>query len=269
MAGPEAERLGTVLLLHGGGQTRHSWHGTAEALAEVGWDTLAVDARGHGDSDWATDGDYGIDAYAGDLVRIIDQLDDRPVVVGASLGGMTALIAQDERPALMRALVLVDFVPRLASAGVARIVEFMTGHPDGFGSLEEAARAVRAYNPHRRRPATADGLRKNLRKQADGRWYWHWDPAMLASSPEDRQAQQALRITAAASRVRVPTLLIRGKQSDIVSEDAAAELVRLVPGAKYVDVAGTGHMVAGNDNLDFTDRVKEFLIALNSAVQIE
>jgi pimeloyl-ACP methyl ester carboxylesterase len=258
----EGTGRGSVVLLHGGGQTRHSWFRTAAALAAAGWDALAVDARGHGDSDWAPDGDYGLTALADDLDRVVQQLSEVPVLVGASMGGMTAMVGQGERGGLARALVLVDIAPRMEPAGIRRIVEFMSANPDGFATLEEVADAVHAYNPHRRRPPTPDGLRKNVRLGADGRWRWHWDPAFLRIGDEPSRAAGAERAQAAAARVRVPTLLVRGAESDIVSDAGAAELLELIPGAQHVDVSATGHMVAGDDNDVFTRRVGEFLDGL-------
>lgn len=255
----EGAGRGTVLLLHGGGQTRHSWFRTAAGLARSGWDTVAVDARGHGDSDWAPDGDYGMTALVDDLAAVVEQLDERPVLVGASMGGMTSLVGQGERGDLARALVLVDIAPRVEPEGVARILAFMRANPDGFASLEDVAGAVRAYNPHRTRPPNPEGLRKNVRLRADGRWYWHWDPAFLEIDDEPSRAAGQERSRAAAARIEVPTLLVRGAESDIVSDEGVAELLELIPGARHIDVGGTGHMVAGDDNDVFTREVAAFL----------
>ncbi|MFR9803048.1 alpha/beta fold hydrolase [Pseudonocardia sp. RS010] len=253
------ERRGPALLLHGGGQTRHSWFRTAAALAEAGWEATALDARGHGDSDWAPDGDYGTDALNADLAAVVEQVGEPALLLGASMGGMTALVTEGERGGMARALVLVDIVPRVEPDGAARIMAFMGANPDGFGSLEEVAEAVRAYNPHRKRPPNPEGLRKNVRLRENGRWYWHWDPAFLRVGDEPRRSTTHERATAAAARVTVPTLLVRGAQSDIVSEEGVQELLRLIPGAVHVDVSATGHMVAGDDNDVFTSTVLGFL----------
>ncbi|WP_345379411.1 alpha/beta hydrolase [Pseudonocardia yuanmonensis] len=256
---PVGERRGPALLLHGGGQTRHSWFRTAAALADAGWDAVALDARGHGDSDWAPDGDYGTDALDADLLAVIEQVGEPALLVGASMGGMTALVAEGEHGGLARALVLVDIVPRVEADGVARIMAFMGANPDGFASLDEVAEAVRAYNPHRKRPPNPEGLRKNVRLRENGRWYWHWDPAFLRVGDEPRRSTTHERAAAAAARVAVPTLLVRGAQSDIVSEDGVRELLELIPGSVHVDVSATGHMVAGDDNDVFTRTVLDFL----------
>jgi len=250
---------GVVVLLHGGGQTRHSWYRTGQRLGAAGWTVLSMDARGHGESGWAADRDYSLDALVSDLRAVVAGLDRRPVLVGASMGGNTALAAQGEDPDLAEGLVLVDIVPRVEPAGVARIAAFMTARPDGFAALDEVAEAIRAYNPHRRRPPTEQGLRKNVRQGADGRWYWHWDPAFLLRGDEPARAERAERMMDAARAVRVPTLLVRGKQSDIVSDEGVAELLRLVPHAQLADVRDAGHMVAGDDNDVFTESLIDFL----------
>lgn len=260
---PSGTPAGTALLLHGGGQTRHSWQRTGARLAEHGWRALTIDARGHGDSDWADDGDYSHDAHARDLRQIVADLGETPVLVGASMGGLASLHAAGADPSIARALVLVDITPTAEPEGIAKITGFMRDGLDGFDSLEDALDAVVAYNPHRSRPPRIEGLRKNLRER-DGRWYWHWDPRMLASHDhmEQTAADREERAREAARAVRVPTLLIRGKQSDVVSDDGVRELLRLIPGARLIDVTGAGHMVSGDDNdvlssglIDFLDGV--------------
>jgi non-heme chloroperoxidase len=247
-----------VVLLHGGGQTRHAWGDTAAALGELGFRVLAIDQRGHGDSDWALDGDYRVQAYAADLVAIADQLDRPPAVVGASLGGMAALLAQASHPALATAVVLVDIAPRIEPAGVQRILAFMTAHPDGFGSLAEAGDAVAAYLPHRPRPDDLSGLAKNLRIGADGRYRWHWDPRFLDHRSRGPSVTHTL-LAEAARRLSVPTLLVRGALSDVLSPDAVREFLALVPHAQYADVAAAAHMIAGDRNDRFTHAIIDFL----------
>ncbi len=249
-----------VLLLHGGGQTRHAWGGTAAALAAQGHYAVALDLRGHGDSGWDDAADYSVDAFARDLAAVARQLPAKPAVVGASLGGLAAIIAQGEHPdPPASAVVLVDIAPRMDPVGVSRIIEFMRARPDGFASLEEAADAVAAYMPHRPRPRDLNGLQKNLRRGPDGRYRWHWDPRFMHGERRPGAAQDPLRLEAAARNIRVPTLLVRGRLSDVVSADGARAFLAIVPHARYVDVSGAGHMVAGDRNDPFTDAVVAFL----------
>jgi pimeloyl-ACP methyl ester carboxylesterase len=256
-----------VLLFPGGGQTRHSWDGTARLLGHKGWRATTVDLRGHGDSDWAPDGDYSLDAFAADVRDVARATGRRPpALVGASLGGISSLIAIAEddhamdRP-VASALVLVDVAPRLEPEGVARIGAFMLGHLDGFASLEDVADAVAAYNPHRPRPSDLSGLRKNVRQREDGRWYWHWDPRFMTPGriDEPRSIRNEDRLERAAQTLTLPVLLVRGRQSDVLSEAGARNLQALVPHARFVDVAGAGHMVAGDRNDVFNDAVVAFL----------
>jgi non-heme chloroperoxidase len=249
-----------VLLLHGGGQTRHSWSGTARALAREGWHALSLDLRGHGESDWSPQGAYDLEDFVQDLVLAARGLPRRPVVVGASLGGMAALCAEGESQApLLAAVVLVDVTPRLEPRGVVRIVSFMTDRPEGFASLEEAADAVAAYLDHRARPTDLAGLAKNLRRGDDGRYRWHWDPKFMSRDRRSGNTLTPERLLAAARGLRLPTLLVRGKLSDVVSLEGAAEFRRAVPHARFADVSGAGHMVAGDRNDLFTEAVVGFL----------
>jgi pimeloyl-ACP methyl ester carboxylesterase len=254
---------GVVVLLHGGGQTRHSWKRTAERLAAGGRTAVVLDARGHGDSDWHPAQDYSLDGFVGDLVEFVGTLGRPPVLVGASLGGMTALVAAAQHPGLARGLVLVDVVVQVEPRGVARIRDFMAAAPEGFASLEEVADAIAAYNPLRRRPRNLDGLRKNVRQRADGRWYWHWDPAFIRINDEPQRRTDPARLRVAASHLTIPTLIVRGAQSDVVSDAGLADMLELIPHAQSVDVLAAGHMVAGDDNDVFADRLEAFLAQLD------
>ena len=254
-----------VVLLHGGGQTRHAWGTTLDAVAGRGFHGLSVDLRGHGDSDWDPDGDYSIDRFAADITAVAARFDSPPALVGASLGGISSLLAIGESPTpIARALVLVDVAHRLEPKGVERIGSFMTGNLDGFASLEEVADVIAAYNPHRPRPKDLSGLRKNLRQRDDGRWVWHWDPRFVTGRFGDADETRATilrpdRLVDATRSLSVPTLLVRGRMSDLLSEDAAQEFLELAPHARLVDVAGAGHMVAGDRNDLFNDAVVDFL----------
>jgi pimeloyl-ACP methyl ester carboxylesterase len=260
-----------VLLLHGGGQTRHAWRKTGDAIARMGRVGYAVDQRGHGDSEWIPNAGYDFADFAADARVLADTLAERsgvrPVAVGASLGGMACLLAEgDERRPnghVFSALVLVDITPRVDLDGVAKVQGFMRAHAqEGFGSIAEAADAVAAYLPHRPRPRSHEGLKKNLRLHPDGRWRWHWDPRFLdgkrRTGPGGDQVEKDL--VAAAQRIRIPTLLVRGASSELVQEAHAKDFLKLVPHASYVDVSGARHMVAGDRNDQFTSAIQDFLL---------
>lgn len=247
-----------VLFLHGGGQTRFSWKGTAQTLAAKGWYAVAIDHRGHGESDWAPDGDYSLDAFVRDLHFVAKSFHTAPVVVGASLGGLTALLASGESGLELPGLVLVDIAPRIEKEGSHRIAAFMKARPDGFESLDEAADVIASFTPERKRKPDHSTLAKNLREGEDGRFRWHWDPRFL-SATGPVQLMDRERLFSAARNLKMPTLLVRGRQSDIVSEEGAAEFLELLPRGEFVDVSDAGHMVAGDRNDIFTSAVATFL----------
>jgi pimeloyl-ACP methyl ester carboxylesterase len=252
-----------VLLLHGGGQTRHAWGTAARALAKSGRRAYSVDLRGHGHSDWSPDGVYGLGRFAADVETIASGLYAKPVLVGASLGGLSSMVAigESEDP-IATALVLVDVAPRVEREGGQKIGAFKRAGMRGFDSLEEAADSISVFLPHRPRPKDLSGLEKNLRRRGDGRWYWHWDPRFIANQ-EGVDGQEGLvrhdRLCEAARHVTVPTLLVRGRMSDIVSDESVRELQDLIPHAEVVGVAGAGHMVAGDKNDAFNEAVIEFI----------
>ena len=246
----------SVILLHGGGQTRHSW-GTAQgALAASRHFVIAADLRGHGESEWAADHNYSMEAHVGDLLSIIRHLDTRPALVGASLGGLISLLAAGEQN-IARALVLVDVAPKMNQVGIAKIRGFMEANPEGFDSINQAADVVAAYLPHRPRPKDTSGLARNLRLGKDGRYRWHWDPALQTPRPQSLEP----RYEAAARQVDIPTLLVRGALSEIVDKESEAHFKSLLPSAETVEVRGANHMVAGDQNDQFNTAVIDFLLA--------
>jgi pimeloyl-ACP methyl ester carboxylesterase len=254
-----------VVFLHGGGQTRRSWGRAAAAVAKRGWQAVTIDLRGHGESDWSTEGDYRVVSFAADVAEVLRGLPEKPVLVGASLGGFTSmLLAGEISPGIASAVVLVDIVPNMEQSGANRIHNFMSDKVEsGFGSLEEVADAIAEYNPHRPRPTDLNGLTTNLRRRGD-RWYWHWDPQFISGSAafppfEVTDPDRMHAAVEAILRSGVPMLLIRGQVSDLVSQERADEFLARFPQVEFTDVRGAGHMVAGDRNDVFAGAVLDFL----------
>lgn len=248
----------TIILAHGGGQTRHSWSHAFDRLVGAGYRVINFDARGHGDSDWSPDNRYPLERRWGDMADLIGAQNGPVGIVGASMGGGTALfgLTRSFRPG---ALVLVDIAPNSERAGMQRVRDFMASGLDGFSSPEEAADAVAAYNPSRKRPATVTGLKRNLRQLENGRWYWHWDPGMLDIDIDEERARMARTFDALEAASSVPVLLVRGLESDVVTDRTVAEFKARIPDIEIADVGGAGHMVAGDRNDAFNDTVIGFL----------
>jgi pimeloyl-ACP methyl ester carboxylesterase len=243
-----------VILLHGGGQTRGAWGGALAEGARRGFRMISADLRGHGESGWSPAADYGMAAHAADIRAISAALPLPAFLVGASLGGMASLsYAAKGHP--LAGLVMVDIAPTVNTAGTDKILAFMHSAPEGFASVEEAADAVAAYLPHRPRPKDASGLLRNLRLR-DGRYYWHWDPRMFQ---RDRPPRDVDGLREAARGLAVPTLLVRGRLSDVLSQEGVDDFLTLVPHAEYADIAGADHMVAGDRNDAFNAAVFAFL----------
>jgi pimeloyl-ACP methyl ester carboxylesterase len=254
-----------ILFLHGSGQTRQSWSRALNDAVKRGYRAISLDLRGHGDSDWSPDGHYSLDRFTADVRETIQHIGGKPVLVGASLGGLISIPIAAAEPQQAAALVLVDVTPRIEMKGANEVIAFMDSAPHGFASLEEAADAVSAYLPHRPRPSNTSGLMRNLRLR-DGRYYWHWDPAFAHMG---RDAQSKANVNAPnqfekdASAISIPTLLVRGGRSQIVSEAGAKAFLELVPHAEFVDIAGAHHMVAGDANDAFNNAVFDFVDKLD------
>lgn len=246
-----------VVLAHGFGQTRQAWGATARRLAEAGHPCLCFDARGHGQSGWnppATP--YRHAQFVADLGAVAAACPQPRILVGASMGGLIGLMAQALEPRFS-ALVLVDITPRWQAEGVARIMAFMSAHPEGFADLAEAAEAIAAYLPHRPRKSR-EQLDSLLVPHCDGRLRWHWDPRLLEEIGRGSDYLQPLLVQAARS-LAVPTLLVSGGRSDLVSAETVEEFLALAPHAEHIAIPHATHMVAGDDNDRFSAAVLDFL----------
>jgi pimeloyl-ACP methyl ester carboxylesterase len=253
-----AEAHPSILMLHGGGQNRYSWKNTGQILADAGFHVIAMDSRGHGDSDRSPTANYSVESLCTDTLQVLYQIGRPVALIGASMGGLTGILAAHQAgPELVTKLVLVDVVPRFEKNGSARIRDFMFTNVDGFDSLEDAADAVAAYLPHRPKPRSPEGLKKNLRER-DGRWYWHWDPAFL-TKPQDDPFARVDMLEQAAINLEIPILLIRGKLSDVVSAEGVEDFLAKVPGAEFVELSEAGHTAAGDDNDAFSEVVVRFV----------
>jgi len=251
-----------ILLLHGGGQTRHSWNATAEKITQVDGCAITMDLRGHGDSDWSHGGDYELRDFSEDVAFLIETLEIQPSLVGASLGGLVGIYLEGRyRPGSISALVLVDIVPNINVPGAEKIKDFMLEHSKtGFTSLSEVSDILSEYNPHREKSSDLEGLKKNLRKRGE-KWFWHWDPLFISSErgKENPDMRNPELLNELCSNISVPMLLVRGKLSDLVTEVQVSEFLERFPRASFADVSDAGHMVVGDKNDAFANEVIEFL----------
>jgi pimeloyl-ACP methyl ester carboxylesterase len=266
--------LPPMLCLHGGGQTAYMYEELGAALAGRAH-VLAPDLPGHGDSARLAV-DLGAismpKAIAAGLDPLLDTFGmDRVVIVGASLGGMTALVFGAATSDRVAGIVLIDVGHKLEPEGVRKIVDFMTAH-ESFASLQEAAEAISEYLPNRR-AVRPESLTRNLRQRPDGRWEWkHGVGARMREAqaagievkhPADNLDNVLEGIEDAARAIRCPVLLLRGQQSDVLSDDGADELIRVIPDATLEIVEKAGHLAAGDNPHSTTSLVTAFLDRLD------
>jgi esterase len=249
--------LPPLVCLHGITQTAHSWDEVAPALART-HHVRALDQRGHGDSDWAPDGDYRIETQSRDLEAFLGEVVGAPaVLVALSMGGLNAMLLAARAPALVRALVVVDIAPQVERKGVEHIRQFVTAN-DELDSFEEFVARAHAFNPRRSLDNIRDRLRHNLRRLPSGRWTWRYDPALRDPG---RAAGDVSSLWDRLGAIRCPVLVVRGAESDVLAPEAAARLGGLVH-AEVRTVPGAGHSVMGDNPHGFLAAVEPFLAAL-------
>lgn len=251
-----------IVCLHGGGQTAYMFEDLGDGLSP-GHHILAPDLPGHGDSDPIED-IFGADSMARTVPGLLDEFRmGRAVFIGASLGGLTSVCFAADHPEMCRAIVLIDIGHRVEPEGVRRIVDFMARH-ESFGSLEEAAAEIAVYLPGRRE-VRPESLTRNLRLRDDGRWEWkHGFGEQIRQLPsEDHPAENIDRLLApvreAAPRLRCPVLILRGANSDVLSEEGAGEISDLIPDARLGVIAKAGHLAAGDNPESTLRQVAGFL----------
>lgn len=258
--------LPAVVCLHGGGQTAYMFEELGAALAGR-FHVVAWDLPDHGDSDPHFDdadpaGPMDRHLLAADAGPLCAEFGvGRAVFVGASMGGIVSITVAAARPDLVGAVVLLDVGPRLEPAGVRRILAFLSEH-ESFADLDEAAAAVAAYLPGR--TVTAGRLTRNLRQRADGRWVWKHGLGRRLRAGGEVDVDERARVVVAGldddlRGLHRPVLVLRGAQSDVLSETGADELLGLLPDARYARISGAGHLAAGDNPETFVGLVARFL----------
>jgi pimeloyl-ACP methyl ester carboxylesterase len=246
-----------VLFFHGGGQSRNAWLGSAKAVAEAGYYGISFDLRGHGDSDWAANGDYLLDAFGCDVEHLIKHFDQPVSLVGASRGGQAALVGGSRHADCVRLIMLADVAPMMRDDGVDGIRAFFAEGEAGFATLDEAADSL---SRHLNQPCMDDSSRlaRAMRRDDAGRWYWRWDPATgkreFLHPPSENEA-----LLAAAARVKSPIVLVRAELSHLLTDEGVARFQQLAPQLEIVTAKGVGHMFTADRNDGFAAQLLECL----------
>lgn len=247
-----------ILFLHGGALTAHTWDLVCTILRGR-YRCLALDQRGHGDSEWSPTVDYGPDAHRRDISAFVDKLWLHPVVlVGQSMGAINALTYTVHHPRSVTALVLVDAGPDANVGGASRIRDFITRTREP-ASIDALVREAVAFNPRRHPDLLRRSLLHNLRRLPDGRWTWKYDHRLFdGTSTTDLVARMA-RLWEHVPGIACPTLVVRGADSDLFTEEQAERLARALPDGRYVRISDAGHNVQGDNPVALAEAIDRFL----------
>ena len=244
------------VLLHGGAQTAHSWDDFAPVV-RTDYHVYALDQRGHGDSDWAPDGDYHRTTHCKDVAAFVSTLDMGPhLLVGLSMGGINSITYTARYPERVRALVIVDVGPEIETKGRENIQDFVSGI-DELDSFEAFVERAHTFNPRRSLDNLRQRLSHNLKQQPNGKWSWKFDQTRRRDG-----AQSGLNpdeLWEDVRKIQCPTLIVRGGESDILSPQAAERLQAAIPNSRLSVVSGAGHSVMGDNPDGFAQAVQEFL----------
>ncbi len=238
-----------VLFFHGGGQSRNAWRGSARKLGESGYHAISFDLRGHGESEWAQDGDYHVEAFARDVEMLIYQFSGRVTLVGASRGGQAALIAGSHHPDKIRLIMLADVAPDMPDDKIDGIRQFFAEGANGYESLDAAADAL-SFHLEQPRMADAARLARSMRHNESGRWHWHWDPATGREEFLHPPSENAA-VLAAAGRIQSPLVMVRAELSHLVNDSNTARFQSLAPQLEILIAEGVGHMFTADRNDEF------------------
>ena len=245
-----------ILFLHGALQQSHSWDFISLSICGD-YHTLVLDARGHGDSQWAPDGDYSPDAHQSDLDGFVEALGlDQFILVGHSMGGRNAYVYTSRHPEKVISLVIVDSGPEMSRPGESRIRQFRE-LPDNLDSYQEFASRIQEYTG-RSREQVLGALKYSIRENPDGKWTWKYDKLLRVPGyrPPSWDAEKLWKCVAS---IKCPTLIVRGSESDIFSSEVMERMLRLIPQSSAAIVPGAGHLVAGDNPPGFLSALRSFL----------
>ncbi len=245
-----------ALLLHGNSQQAHSWDFVSLALSDQ-YRVIALDQRGHGDTDWDSGGDYSTEAQQGDIDGFVQAIGlEEFVLIGHSMGGRNAYVWASQHPGTLKGLVIVDTGPDTQRSGRDRIRRFQQ-LPDELDSFDEFAQRVQEYTG-RSREQVLGSLQYSIRQRADGKWTWKYDKAMR--DPNRRETGLTPeQLWECFKKIDCPTLVVRGDRSDLFSEDTMRRMQETIADCETVTISGAGHLVQGDNPADFVTAVQAFL----------
>jgi pimeloyl-ACP methyl ester carboxylesterase len=252
----------TIVFLHGGALTAHTWDLVCLALRDD-FHCVALDQRGHGDSDWAADGDYSIGAALSDSKGFVDHLGlDKFILVGMSLGAINSLAFAAAHPERLSHLVIIDAGPEMRRPGSSRIRDFVTQVQETV-TVEAIIEKALEFNPRRDPKILRRSLMHNLRQQPDGTWRWKYDTQRFKALDQEVHRAERAKLADGLARIACPALVVRGGESDVFHEEDGIRLAQRLPKGKFVTVPKAGHTVQGDNPKDLVAELRRFLAGDN------
>lgn len=235
-----------IVFLHGGGLNAHTWDVVCLMLRRD-HHCLALDQRGHGDSEWEPTSDYSHDSQVGDIVGFLEKLHlKRPLLVGHSMGGFAAIGYAIRHARSLAGLVLVDVGPELSMDGAKRIRDFIS-QDRVLDSVDAFVERAMAFNPRRNPTLLRRSLQHNLRRLPNGKWTWKHDPNRMSPDFAKERIERARQILADIHHISCPTLILRGERSDVFTDANASKFAESLPDGRWVKVADAGHTIQGDN----------------------
>jgi pimeloyl-ACP methyl ester carboxylesterase len=250
--------LPTIVFLHGGALNAHTWDLVCLALRDD-FHCVALDQRGHGDSDWSEDADYSMGAQLGDTKGFVDALElDKFILVGMSLGAINSLCFAVNHPERLSNLVIIDAGPKMRPPGSSRIRDFVNGVAETV-TIEAIIEKALEFNPRRDPNILRRSLMHALRQQPDGTWRWKYDRRRFTVLDQERHRNERAALADGLDRIKCPTLIVRGAESDVFAEADGIELAASLPDGRFVTVPRAGHTVQGDNPKDLVAELRGFL----------
>jgi pimeloyl-ACP methyl ester carboxylesterase len=256
------KHLPPILFLHGGALTAHTWDLVSLALRDQ-YHCIALDQRGHGDSDWAQDEDYSIGAQLADTKGFVDKLGlDKFILVGMSLGAINSLAFAIAHPERLSHLVIIDAGPEMRRPGSSRIRDFVNEVQDTV-TVEAIIEKALKFNPRRDPKILRRSLMHNLRQQPDGTWKWKYDTRRFKALGQDSHRAERAKLADGLARIACPALVVRGGESDVFHEEDGISLAQRLPAGRFVTVPRAGHTVQGDNPKDLVAELRRFFAGDN------
>jgi esterase len=261
------KHLPTIVFLHGGALNAHTWDLVSLALRD-NYHCVALDQRGHGDTDWAHvddsgNADYSMEAQLGDTKGFADHLGlDKFILVGMSLGAINSLAFAVNHPERLSHLVIIDAGPEMRRPGSSRIRDFVQGVQETV-TIEAIIEKALEFNPRRDPKILRRSLMHALRQQPDGTWKWKYDTRRFQALDQEKQRAARAALADGLSRITCPTLIVRGGESDVFHEEDGIRLAQRLPDGKFVTVPRAGHTVQGDNPKDLVAELRRFLTKAN------